>query len=495
MAVAIDGAGIRMPRPGERVELSAQVRRGGVAADPASVSWQWQKDGYPIPGARKDTLLLDPVAPGDAGVYRVLAASEADTAFSPAVDLETADEKLQVTTLKDDGLGSLREVLAEAQGREGTVGITFQLPGDPPWTIQLLSPLAPVTTAVTILGPEGGLTLDGGGVLRPLAVDGGTLVLDGFTVANGLAKGGNGPGGGGGGAGMGGALFINRGSVTLRAMTFEGNRAVGGTSWPGTDGENGGGGGFQGDPPATGGAGAEGGWLGGLGGDGHLDGTATWRSGGGPALGDGAGGGAARGGLLSDPLALWADNLPGGDGDYGAGGGFSVGPEGGGGNAGLFGGGGGGCGGSVLGVFLPGSGGGAGGAFGGDGGAGDGLSGGRGGGGAGCGGAVFLRQGSLDLELCVFRDNTAEGGDGAQSGLGKGGALFVESHDPSSPFHLAMLETQVWENNLAGDPVEDPAWDNPDFYVTQEDPLLWRGSALKALYDAHRRTRETPGRP
>ena len=349
-------------------------------------------------------------------------------------------------------------MLAQANSNPGVNGIQFALPGPGPYQITLQADLPAITGSVCILGPFGSpLTVDGGGLHRPFIVNGGTLVLDQFTVANGLGKGGDGLAGGGGAAGMGGGLFINKGGVTLLRMTFQGNTAQGGNSGFGLDGQAGGGGGFGGDSPGTGGAGAGGGVLGGTGGAGDLDGA---EGEGGPAVdGDGAGGGTAG---IGDQL--------GGDGTWGGGGGFAVDRDSGGGQGSPFGGGGGGSGGDLATGFLPGGASGVAGFFGGEGGKGDGISvAGRGGGGAGLGGAVFLRAGSLAMSQCQFVDNHAVPGQGANPGQGKGGALFIYEYNlaTKATYSLQTLQAQTYSGNTATDLVESPTYDNANYYVAQ----------------------------
>jgi hypothetical protein len=238
--------------------------------------------------------------------------------------------------------------------------------------------------------------------------------------------------------------------------------------------------------------------LGGLGGDGYLDGT---NHGGGPALegSGGGGGGAARGGLLDTPLATWQTDEFGGDGSFGGGGGFSVGPLGGGGGS-DFGGGGGGSGGSVLGTVLAGSAGGEAAWFGGDGGVGDGVAPGQGGGGGGLGGAIFLRAGTLAMYQCVFNDNQALPGTGDASGgllqalpEGKGGAVFVFAYDSANeaPLYLDLLQAQSYSGNYATDLVESPTFDNDDYYIAQiAFPATRRGSSLELLYQRYHQARK-----
>lgn len=488
-----------MPAPGARVVFQAETTGG---AGPVRI--QWLLNGVPLAGASAPTLAIDPVSYGNNGTYQVKVEDDQTSLFGPPFTLEPVDHAWQVTSPGDHGPGTLRDVLAETSVFTGLAGIQFAIPGAGPLTLAVHSDLAPITQQVCILGPDDRpLSLDAGGQHRPFFVARGRLILDNFTVAHGLARGGEALGGGGGAAGMGGAIFVNAGSADLRRMTFTGNVAQGGSSTIGGDGENGGGGGFGGDSPSAGGGGGEAGFLLGAPGTGLLDGSGAA---GGTALGDGAGGGAARGGLLSVALANWSDNLPGGPGGWGAGGGFSVGPLGGGGDAGTFGGGGGGSGGVVTladgsRTTFPGSAGGQGGVFGGEGGIGDGVTGGRGGGGAGCGGAVFVRAGSLVMTQCTFTGNSALPGqgqtqDGMGAGLGKGGAVFIYAYAADSPFDLRMLQGQQYAGNSAPDAaVEDAAFDNANWYVAQDLLADVAGSAFTERYRAYRRAKAAAKQP
>lgn len=494
-----------MPVPGSSVRLTVRVKADGP------VTIHWLRNGVIIPGARAAEFTLPQVVLEDAGAFQAQVSDGAQTLVTEPVVLEPADRVFTVDSAEDDGPGTLREALAKAQadGFPGLSGILFRLPGPGPSVIRLARDLPPTTANLVILGSfSHPVTLDGGGVRRPFFVQGGSLVLDLFTVAHGLGKGGNGPGGGGGAAGMGGAMFINGGQVVLRRMTFRDNQALGGDSGFGSDGENGGGGGFGGDAPRAGGNGADGGFLAGEGGLGSLAGLpADDPEGGGPPTGDGAGAGAARGAPLATFIGTWAHNLPGGNGDtsFGGGGGFSVGPEGGGGDGAFFGGGGGGSGGYVPVYLTPtprpgetpswvlfnGSGSGEGGFCGGQGSkASLGLTG-RGGGGAGAGGAIFLRDGTLDLFQCRFERNRAQGGLGAQRGLGKGGAIFIYKCDPDrSPptavAYEALCKAQSYVGNFTQDKLEEPAFDNDNYYIAQTPITLNLDPALKRRYERYR---------
>ncbi|MCX7383867.1 MAG: hypothetical protein NT133_21165, partial [Alphaproteobacteria bacterium] len=284
-------------------------------------------------------------------------------------------------------------------------------------------------SSLTIIG--NGETLDGGGVARGLFVQTGSVTLNNITIANGLAKGGNGGnafasgagvggGGAGGGAGLGGGLFVGAsGTVTLIHTNFANNAAIGGA---------GGGGVF--------GSGAQGGGGGGLGGNGGTA-SVTGPGGGGGVGGPGGvgaggtGGAAGTAGIIQGVAA--ANNASGGGfgGAQAGGGGGGVSPGAGanGGIAGGFGGGGGGA--SAAGTGLAGGFGGGGGGggvkggiggFGGGGGNGNalgGLGGGNGGGvtgggGMAAGGDIFIQTGGQ----IIFQSGTLLAGTTTQGAAG-----------------------------------------------------------------------------
>ena len=144
--------------------------------------------------------------------------------FSLSVSFLRAD---QVTSLADEGDGSLRQVIADAvAGAE----ISFASGG----TITLASPI----TIDKNLNIDGGnsVTISGGEATSIFKIASGNVEIKNITLKDGLAKGGDGGapggwhfyGGGGGGAGMGGAIAINGGSVTIDSVNFVGNKAKGG---------------------------------------------------------------------------------------------------------------------------------------------------------------------------------------------------------------------------------------------------------------------------
>lgn len=338
--------------------------------------------------------------------------------------------------------------------------------------------------SLTIDGPSGDATLNGGNVFRGFFLSSGNLTINQMEITNTQAIGGNGgtgTSGGGGGLGAGGAFFVRSGcTLTLNAVTTQATRAQGGSGGNSSMGDSPGGGGGMGGSGGAGifnfaspalatgggggglyGAGAGGDDLGGGVGGGGLFGVGgfaggtfnTNRSGGGggggiPVPGDdgqdgagaegGNGGGTnfGKGGLNSGNPSRNGQNggatSPGGGGGGGAGGGAG----GTGGNGGYAGGGGGGAAFSSVGNISGGSGGeyGGGGSSGGGGGVGVTRTpgvGGFGGGGAGAsmagttsvvGGMGGFGGGAGGSVLAVGANGDfGGGGSGGNSGMNIGG--------------------------------------------------------------------------
>jgi CSLREA domain-containing protein len=304
---------------------------------------------------------------------------------------------------------------------------------------------------------------------RIFAVDGADVSFQNLTLANGVARGGNGFNGGGGGLGAGGALFIDDGSVFMNNITFQNNQAIGGNAigfaGSGGNGGNDSGNGFNGGNGGRGGnssflVGNSPGGGGGSGGTASViegdiaRGASSGRSGENGVFG-GGGGGAGGGGGGAGGAGAFRKGADGAGASFGGAGGFGAGGGGGGGS--------GGGGANVLGGTVgttrdPGNGG-LGGSFGGNGGPGirgtdgrvtfDGDSpgvggrGGQGGGGAGLGGAIFLSNGRLTIFNSRFVGNRAIGGTGFQNGQGAGGAIFDNS--PFSP----LISGLTFDSNVA----------------------------------------------
>src|SRR6185436_15029588 len=96
-----------------------------------------------------------------AGVLLVTAAASADT--------------IVVRNTNDAGPGSLRQAILEANDRNNTDVITFNIPGPGPHVITVLSPLPPFDT-------NKGVTIDGttqpGYALQPFIGTGGVVGVD-----------------------------------------------------------------------------------------------------------------------------------------------------------------------------------------------------------------------------------------------------------------------------------------------------------------------------
>lgn len=396
--------------------------------------------------------------------------------------LQSGASIYNVTSTHSSGTGSLSNALSLARAdTNAVINISAGL-----GTIILSNTLPAVQNNLVLNGNSN--TISGANLFRIFFVNaaGKTIQINGLTLSNGFAQGGNGGagfGGGGGGAGLGGAIFLNAGNLTVSNISFLNNSAHGGTGSPGFDGGlnatlggGGGGGGlvFNGGTGSgitnnktyegmAGGGGALtsagatvtilstlGGSGGGInGGAGGANGrVSTAGNGASPSLPDGGGGG---GGLCSGT----GNGGSGGNGsDFGGGGGagssdkgnsgtsgnggfagggggnaFSLGGTASAGGAGGFGGGGGGGGAAListnatnLSYALGGTGG-----FG----AGFGSSGtnGNGGGGLGAGGAIFARTGStLAIVDSTFNGDTVAGGSAtspATNGSAIGQALFL----------------------------------------------------------------------
>jgi outer membrane autotransporter protein len=318
--------------------------------------------------------------------------------------------------------GTLSAAIAEVNASGGS---------GPPYTIQiagnitLTGPLSPILNSVTIVGNGNTITANNTRIFM-VGVDTATqtsaqgnpptsssiisqrqqVSISNLALSSGVAQGGTGGAGAGGGLGAGGALFVNQSAdVTLTAVSFANNRAIGGSGGTGFGGGGGGIGGAGASIPQNGNGG------------GGIFGSASTAGGfgGGGLLGNGGskGGGGYSGDGGSGP------NNAGGSGNLsisglaGSGGNAQtiVGGANGGGGASRLGGGGGGFGGGGT---QQGFAGGAGG-FGGGGGSGDAANGGAGGFGGGGGGA-------FPIKTC-----TGEGctplpfGNGGQGGFGGGG--------------------------------------------------------------------------
>ena len=251
-----------------------------------------------------------------------------------------------VTNTFDTGSGSLRQAILDANAAGGgTINLNIGFA-----TISLQHLLPVLSTPITINGNNADIS--GVGVFRVFfsdAPNGSTTTINQLTIRDGRALGGaGGLGGGGGGLGAGGGIFVARGNVTLNGVSMLNNSAKGGdggASGPvsptsinggGGGGGLGGAGGAMRDPSASG---SGGGGLygagqmapapldGGRGGGSAADGSGT--EGGGPgalntaAPGQryGGGGGSDTGGAGGPFGGGGGGDTRAGDGGFGGGGG------------------------------------------------------------------------------------------------------------------------------------------------------------------------------
>jgi hypothetical protein len=156
-------------------------------------------------------------------------------AFHPRSELlegRALPSTLWVTNTKDDGGGSLRFEIAQAEKHPANDMIEFNIPKKDPgynsstgsWTITLTSDELAITTGLTIQGPGAGqLTVSGGKLSRVFDVNASApVVLSGLTISNGVAIGSTTPlydddGGG----------ILNLSTLTLSGCIVSGNSAAG----------------------------------------------------------------------------------------------------------------------------------------------------------------------------------------------------------------------------------------------------------------------------
>ncbi|MFO0938522.1 MAG: hypothetical protein U0798_18615 [Gemmataceae bacterium] len=215
--------------------------------------------------------------------------------------LEKLDDRInpaiiEVTSLDDTGVGSLRQAIldANADPDQDTIVFSGSAVGG---TISLTSrggtnygPNAfEITSEIEIQGSSSmaeTLKISSGSdtTMRHFYVStNGNLTLNRIQLTGGIAQGGDGGNNfaaGGGGAGMGGAIF-NQGTLTLKNSTLSGNQALGGKGGSGSNNYAGGGGGMFGDGGTgrpDGGSGGGGGFFGNGGNGGK---SSSGRSGGG----------------------------------------------------------------------------------------------------------------------------------------------------------------------------------------------------------------------
>lgn len=142
----------------------------------------------------------------------------------PGLRLEALEDRslpstFTVLNLADGGAGSLRQAVLNANASPGEDAVAFAagLAG----TIALRSGEMSITDDLSIAGPGAGhLTITGNNLSRAFRIQGSTtdVAVSGLTITNGRAT---------GRTALGGGIFNDGGRLTLTAMTFTGNQAVG----------------------------------------------------------------------------------------------------------------------------------------------------------------------------------------------------------------------------------------------------------------------------
>ncbi len=321
-----------------------------------------------------------------------------------------------VSNTNDDGAGSLRQAIIDAEAHAGTdiidaTGVTG--------TITLVIGLPTITQDMTINGSgKTNLFISGNNAVRPFLIASGTVYINNLSIINGLAQGNNG-GQVGAGAGMGGGIYQDAGTLYLTNVNFTGNSTIGGNTFIVSTGTPG-----NGNGPYDGLVGSQGsngnnyydagpGGPGGFGAGGGHGGLEPYNNGGGGGTGGyGGGGGSANYGGYYYSQQKWGTRGQGGTfGGYGTQSADH-------------------CGGA----------------------------------GAGLGGGLFVRStGTAVLVNCVFSNNSATGGTttstDASNGKGKAGALFVH------PGASVTIDAVTFSGNSAADDASVDG-DNNDIYGT-----------------------------
>ncbi|MEM1166394.1 MAG: choice-of-anchor Q domain-containing protein [Planctomycetota bacterium] len=120
----------------------------------------------------------------------------------------TAGAQLVVTSLADGGVGTLREAIAQAEASPGLDEILFGVSGE----IVLTETLPIINEDLTIDASGRVVTVSGGNAVRVFIVDGGDVIMRGFSIVDGAPE-----------SGSGGGIDHNAGTLTVEDMVFRGN--------------------------------------------------------------------------------------------------------------------------------------------------------------------------------------------------------------------------------------------------------------------------------
>jgi predicted outer membrane repeat protein len=205
---------------GDRLGTAAaplDPRLGPLASNGGTTQTHALLAGSPAVDAGDSALITDPPFTGPAftdqqGRPRV---------EGSAVDIGAVEQAvLEVGTLADSGVGSLRDIIAQANlAGGGTIGLKRSVFAGARQTITLTSGQIPVTTAITITAPEVGVTLSGNNNSRIFNITGGAdLRLERFHLTDGKST------------AEGGAIRVNGAAtkLVLKSSSISGCDAVGG---------------------------------------------------------------------------------------------------------------------------------------------------------------------------------------------------------------------------------------------------------------------------
>jgi hypothetical protein len=146
------------------------------------LTFEWRRDGTPVPAGSGPTLRFDRAGPSLAGGYQLVVANGFGSVTSRVAVLTVTGDF--VTNLADSGPGSLRERIIAANDHPGPD--TIILAADSPSSIRLQTALPNITGSLTIIGPGPELlTIEraGVGTFGAFYAPGGTAALTNMNIS------------------------------------------------------------------------------------------------------------------------------------------------------------------------------------------------------------------------------------------------------------------------------------------------------------------------
>jgi len=199
------------------VKAGGLVTLTGGAYGSEPITYQWRKNGAPLPGATDWRLRLDNLQPQDAGNYDLVAANAFGSATSHVAVLRVI--YFRVANGNDAGPGSLRQAVTDANAEPGPDSIYFLDDALQPisGTAQLETALPLVTGPLNLIGPGAdrvAVARTGGGTFGALRTGAITdLSVSGLTFRNF-----NSPDG---------AIYQHYGTLTVSNCVFDANQSTG----------------------------------------------------------------------------------------------------------------------------------------------------------------------------------------------------------------------------------------------------------------------------